>query len=41
MDLDYNIIGCHKNALLPDEGINKISKPDLYTVSKPNLDITQ
>ena len=41
MDLDYNIIGCHKNALLPDEGINKISKPDIYTVSKLNIDITQ
>ena len=41
MDRYYNTIGCHKNALLPDEGINNISKPDLYTVSKPNLDITQ
>ena len=41
MDLDYNIIGCHKNALLPNEGINKISKPDIYTVSKLNIDITQ
>ena len=28
------------NALLPDEGSNKISKPDPDTASKPNLDIT-
>ena len=41
MDCDYNIICFHRNALLPDSGSNKVSKPDLDTVSKPYLDITQ
>ena len=28
------------NALLPDEGSNKVSNPDPDTNSKPNLEIT-
>ena len=41
IDYNSNIIGHHNNMLIPDEGSNKVSKPDLDTASKPNLDITQ
>ena len=41
IDRDYNIIGCHRSALLPNEGSNKVSNPDNYTASKPNLGTTQ
>ena len=34
-----NIIGHHRNALLPDEEVYKVSNPGLYMDSKPNLDI--
>ena len=40
-DHNSNITGHHRNTLLPDEGSNKVSKTDLDTASKPNLDITQ
>ena len=38
---DYNIIGYHRNVILPDEESNNFSKPGLDTTFKPNLDITQ
>ena len=28
-DYDSNIIGHHRNAILPDEGSNKVFKPDI------------
>ena len=37
---DSNIIGNKRNALLTDEGGNKVYKTDIDTASKPNLDIT-
>ena len=37
----YNIIVHPRNALIPDEGSIKVSNPDSYTASKPNLDTTQ
>ena len=40
-DHDSNIIVRHRNVILPDEGSNNVSKPDIYTASKPNLGITQ
>ena len=40
-DHDFNIIGHHRNSLLPDEWINKVSNPDIDTASKPNFYITQ
>ena len=40
-DCDSNIIGCHGNALLTYEGRNKVSNPDTYTYSKPDLYTTQ
>ena len=40
-DYDSNIIGHYRNALPPDEGSNKVSNPDNYTASKPNLGTTQ
>ena len=40
-DYDSNIIGHHRNTLLPDEGSNKVYNPDLGTSFKNNLDITQ
>ena len=40
-DHDSNIIGCHRNALLPDEGSNTVYNPYLDTASKPNLGITK
>ena len=40
-DYDYNSIGPQINALLTDEGINEVSKPDLDTASKPDIVITQ
>ena len=39
-DHNFNIIGRHMNTLLPDEGSNKVSKPDLDVDSKHNIDIT-
>ena len=38
-DYDSSIIGLHRNYLLPDEGSNKVFKPDLDMASKPYLDI--
>ena len=38
---DSNVIGHHRKVLLPDEGSNNVSKPDLDNDSKPNIDITQ
>ena len=38
---DSNIIGLRRNALLPDEGINKVSNPDIDMVFLNNIDITQ
>ena len=40
-DYDSNIIGCHSNVILPDEGSNKVSKPDIDTDYRLNLYITQ
>ena len=40
-DYDYNSIVPQRNALLTDEGINEVSKPDLDTASKPDVVITQ
>ena len=40
-DYDSNIIGRHRNTLLPDEGSNMVSKPYLNTASKTDIDITQ
>ena len=40
-DNDSNIIGCHSNGLLTNEGRNKVSNPDLDTASKPDIDITK
>ena len=40
-DYDSYIVGPHRNALLPNEGSNEISKPDIYTASKPDLFIPQ
>ena len=36
-DCYYNIICHHRNALLPDEGSNKVPKPDLNMASKSNI----
>ena len=36
---DSNIIGLHRNYLLPDEGSNKVSKPELDMASKPYIKI--
>ena len=33
-----NIIGRHRNAILPEKRIKKVSKPGLETASKPNFD---
>ena len=41
IDYDSNIIGRHRNTLLPVEGSNKVSKPGLDTASKYNLETTQ
>ena len=38
---DFNIISHHRNALITDEGRNKVSNPDTYTYSKPDLYTTQ
>ena len=38
-DNDSNIIGRHRNVILPDDGSNKVSKPDIDTDYKPNIDI--
>ena len=40
-EYESDIIGCHRSEILPDEGSNKVSKPNLDTDSKPDLDITQ
>ena len=38
---DSDIIGHLRNTLLPDEGGNKVFKPDIDTASKPNIGITK
>ena len=35
---DSNIIACHRNVLLPDEGINEVSNTDPDTSFTPNND---
>ena len=40
-DYGSNIIGHHRNALLPNESSNKFFKPDIYMAYKPILDINQ
>ena len=40
-DYDSNIKGCHRNAILPDEGSNNIPNTDLDTASKSNIAISQ